>query len=54
VHFQPLQLLHPGMEHAVAGQLTFLANPTYAPKVAHTKASAILISESVRDVPIAP
>jgi UDP-3-O-[3-hydroxymyristoyl] glucosamine N-acyltransferase len=42
-----------GMEHAVAGQLTFLANPTYAPKVKHTRASAILISEPVRDAPIA-
>src|SRR6266436_1122943 len=42
-----------GMEHAVAGQLTFLANLTYAPKVKHTKASAILVSEPVRDAPIA-
>jgi UDP-3-O-[3-hydroxymyristoyl] glucosamine N-acyltransferase len=42
-----------GMEHAVPGQLTFLANPTYAPKVALTKASAILVSEPVRDLPIA-
>jgi UDP-3-O-[3-hydroxymyristoyl] glucosamine N-acyltransferase len=41
------------MEHAVPGQLTFLANPTYAPKVALTKASAILVSEPVRDLPIA-
>src|ERR1035438_1288872 len=30
-----------GMENATAGQLTFLANPKYAPKVKHTKASAI-------------
>ncbi len=42
-----------GMEHAIPGQLTFLANPTYAPKVALTKASAILISEPVRDLPLA-
>jgi len=42
-----------GMEHAVPGQLTFLANPTYSPKVALTKASAILVSEPVRDLPIA-
>src|SRR5438552_1863274 len=41
-----------GMEHAVAGQLTFLANPTYAPKVKQTKASAILVAETVRDAPI--
>src|SRR5437870_11966853 len=42
-----------GMEHAVPGQLTFLANPTYAPKVKQTKASAILVAEPVRDLPIA-
>src|SRR5579863_3347505 len=34
-----------GMEHAGPGHLTFLANPKYAPKVKHTKASAILVSE---------
>jgi UDP-3-O-[3-hydroxymyristoyl] glucosamine N-acyltransferase len=34
-----------GMEHAVPGQLTFLANPKYGPKVKYTKASAILVSE---------
>ncbi len=42
-----------GMEHAGAGQLTFLANPKYAPKVKHTKASAILVSEPVPGLPIA-
>lgn len=36
-----------GMEHAAAGQLTFLANPKYAHKVKHTRASAILVSEAV-------
>src|SRR5436190_4863195 len=41
-----------GMEHAVPGQLTFLANPTYAPKVKQTRASAILIDEPIRDLPI--
>ncbi len=30
-----------GMEHAGPGQLTFLANPKYGPKVKHTHASAI-------------
>jgi len=35
-----------GMEQAVPGQLTFLANPKYAHKVKHTRASAILISET--------
>lgn len=34
-----------GMEHAGPGQLTFLANPKYAPKVRHTKAAAILASQ---------
>jgi len=34
-----------GMEHAAPGQLTFLANPKYAPKAKHTRASAILVSE---------
>src|SRR5438105_3200322 len=42
-----------GMEHATAGQLTFLANPAYAPKVRYTRASAILINEALRDQPIA-
>jgi UDP-3-O-[3-hydroxymyristoyl] glucosamine N-acyltransferase len=42
-----------GMEHAAADQLTFLANPKYAHKVKHTKASAILISEHHQDLPIA-
>jgi UDP-3-O-[3-hydroxymyristoyl] glucosamine N-acyltransferase len=41
------------MEQAAPGQLTFLANLTYAPKVQHTKASAILIAEPIRDLPIA-
>jgi UDP-3-O-[3-hydroxymyristoyl] glucosamine N-acyltransferase len=41
-----------GMEHASPGQVTFLANLTYAPKVKQTRASAILVSEPVRDVPI--
>jgi UDP-3-O-[3-hydroxymyristoyl] glucosamine N-acyltransferase len=42
-----------GMEHAGQGQLTFLANPKYAPKVRHTRASAILVSEPVPDLPAA-
>ena len=42
-----------GMEQASAGQLTFLANPKYAPKVKHTRASAILVTEAVRGLPIA-
>jgi UDP-3-O-[3-hydroxymyristoyl] glucosamine N-acyltransferase len=41
-----------GMEQAAPGQLTFLANPKYAHKVKNTRASAILVSEAVRDLPI--
>ena len=41
-----------GMEHAGPRQLTFLANPKYAPKVKHTQASAILVSAPI-DQPIA-
>jgi UDP-3-O-[3-hydroxymyristoyl] glucosamine N-acyltransferase len=41
-----------GMEHAAPGELTFLANPKYAPKVKHTRASAILTTEPLRDLPI--
>src|SRR3954447_24084234 len=42
-----------GMEHAGGGHLTFLANPKYAPKVRHTKASAILVQEPPAGVEIA-
>jgi UDP-3-O-[3-hydroxymyristoyl] glucosamine N-acyltransferase len=39
-----------GMEHAGAGELTFLANPKYAHKVKHTRASAIVISAPVAGI----
>jgi len=42
-----------GMEHAGAGQLTFLANPKYGPKVKQTKASAVLVSEAIAEIEIA-
>jgi UDP-3-O-[3-hydroxymyristoyl] glucosamine N-acyltransferase len=42
-----------GMEHAGPGYLTFLANPKYAPKVKHTKASAILVTGRPAGVEIA-
>jgi UDP-3-O-[3-hydroxymyristoyl] glucosamine N-acyltransferase len=42
-----------GMEQASPGELTFLANPKYAPKVKQTRASAILMSAAVQDFPIA-
>jgi UDP-3-O-[3-hydroxymyristoyl] glucosamine N-acyltransferase len=41
-----------GMEQAGPTELTFLANPKYAPKVKHSRAAAILISEPLRDLPI--
>ena len=34
-----------GMEQAAPAELTFLANPKYAPKVKNTRAAAILVSE---------
>jgi UDP-3-O-[3-hydroxymyristoyl] glucosamine N-acyltransferase len=36
-----------GMEHATSSQLTFLANPKYAPKVKETRAGAILLAEPI-------
>lgn len=42
-----------GLEQAGPDELTFLANPKYAPKVKHTRAGAILVSEPVRDLPLA-
>jgi len=42
-----------GMEHAGPGQLTFLANPKYVPKVRHTKATAVLAAEPIPNVPAA-
>jgi len=42
-----------GMEQAGPTELTFLANPKYAHKVKDTRASAILVAEALRDLPIA-
>jgi UDP-3-O-[3-hydroxymyristoyl] glucosamine N-acyltransferase len=42
-----------GMEQAGPGHVTFLANPKYGPKVKHTRASAILVSEPIAGVDIA-
>jgi UDP-3-O-[3-hydroxymyristoyl] glucosamine N-acyltransferase len=42
-----------GIEHAAPSDLTFLANPKYAPRVKHTRAAAILVSEPVKNLPIA-
>jgi UDP-3-O-[3-hydroxymyristoyl] glucosamine N-acyltransferase len=38
------------MEHASPTQLTFLANPKYAPKVKHTQAAAILVSSRLEGI----
>jgi len=42
-----------GIEHAGPGQLTFLANPKYGPKLKHARASAILVSEALSGAAIA-
>jgi UDP-3-O-[3-hydroxymyristoyl] glucosamine N-acyltransferase len=39
-----------GLEHAGPGQLTFLANPKYAPRVKDTLASAILAQQSIEGI----
>jgi UDP-3-O-[3-hydroxymyristoyl] glucosamine N-acyltransferase len=36
-----------GMDEAAAGQVTFLANPRYTPRIKSTRASAIYLAESV-------
>jgi len=41
-----------GMEQAGPSELTFLANPKYAPKVRHSRAAAILVSEAARGIAI--
>lgn len=41
-----------GMEHATGSELTFLANPKYAPRVPQTRAAAILVSEPPPNVEI--
>ena len=42
-----------GIEHAGPTEITFLANPKYAPKAKHTRAAAILVTEPLKDLPIA-
>ncbi len=42
-----------GMEHATPTELTFLANPKYAPKAKHTRAAAVLVSTFLNDIPAA-
>jgi UDP-3-O-[3-hydroxymyristoyl] glucosamine N-acyltransferase len=38
-----------GMEQAGPTEITFLANPKYAPKLRHTEAAAVLVSEPLKD-----
>src|SRR5260370_8014594 len=38
-----------GLEQAGPTELTFLANPKYAPKVKHTRAAAVLVLEPLPD-----
>jgi UDP-3-O-[3-hydroxymyristoyl] glucosamine N-acyltransferase len=42
-----------GLDDAVAGQVTFLANAAYAPRVASTRASAIIASDALPAAPCA-
>lgn len=42
-----------GMDRAGPGDLTFLANPKYGPKVKHSRAGAILVSEPLPGLDIA-
>src|SRR4051812_35609114 len=42
-----------GLEQATTAQITFLANPKYAPKVKQTKAAAVLVSAFIEGVPTA-
>ncbi len=37
-----------GLEHALPSELTFLANPKYAPKIKQTRAAAVLVSEALQ------
>ena len=39
-----------GLEHAGSGQLTFLSNPKYAPKVRNTRAGAILAAKPIPSI----
>ncbi len=41
-----------GMEQAGPSQLTFLANPRYAPKLKHTRAAAVIVSPEVGPLPM--
>jgi len=42
-----------GLEEAGPGDLTFLANPKYAPQLAATRASAVIVATDAAELPIA-
>src|ERR1700751_4571143 len=42
-----------GIEEAVAGQVTFVANPKYATSAKTTRASAVIVSDEFPTVPVA-
>jgi UDP-3-O-[3-hydroxymyristoyl] glucosamine N-acyltransferase len=42
-----------GIEEAIAGQVTFVANPKYASAAKTTRASAVIVSENFPPVPVA-
>src|SRR5690349_7317551 len=42
-----------GIEDAGPGEVTFLANPKYAPKLANTRASAVIANSTATDAPCA-
>jgi|HubBroStandDraft_1064217.scaffolds.fasta_scaffold32234_3 UDP-3-O-[3-hydroxymyristoyl] glucosamine N-acyltransferase len=39
-----------GLEHARPTELTFLANPKYAPKIKNTRAAAVLVAEPLKNL----
>jgi UDP-3-O-[3-hydroxymyristoyl] glucosamine N-acyltransferase len=41
-----------GMEHAGPGEVTFLANPRYAPKLKHTRAAAVIVGAGAGELSI--
>src|SRR5438477_5568340 len=40
-----------GMEQAEPGQITFLSNPKYAPRLKTTRASAVIAGQAVAGIP---
>jgi UDP-3-O-[3-hydroxymyristoyl] glucosamine N-acyltransferase len=38
-----------GLDDALAGQVTFLANPRYTPRLNTTRASAVYVGEGIKE-----